>query len=76
MASNTGVSYGPGVFTDEEFERAGKEVVEPELDGWEFYVESMNTKIYRKYKEVSLCVVHSSTMVCTVVVTSESFYRL
>ena len=47
------MSVGPGVFTEEEFQRAAHEVVEPDLSGaWEFFVESHNTKIYRNYKEV------------------------
>ncbi len=46
------MSYGPGVFTDEEFEKAAKELSEPDLVGWEFFVESHSTKIYRKYREV------------------------
>ena len=50
--ASTNLSYGPGVFTDEEFEKAAKEVIDPDLDGWEFFVESHGTKIYRKYKEV------------------------
>ncbi len=51
-AITTQLSYGPGVFTDEEFEKAARELGEPDLVGWEFFVESHNTKIYRKYKEV------------------------
>ena len=51
--SALGVSVGPGVFTGEDFQRAAQEVVEPDLSGgWEFFVESHNTKIYRNYKEV------------------------
>ncbi len=45
-------SYGPGVFSDEEFEKASQEVVNPDLSGFEFFVESHGTKIYRNYKEV------------------------
>ena len=47
-----GVSHGPGVFTDEEFERAAAEVTNPDLTDYEFFVESHGTKIYRHYKEV------------------------
>ena len=58
MAFKTLFSVGPGVFTDEDFERAVNEIDKPDLEGWEFFIESMNTKIYRKYKEVgvSCCV--------------------
>ena len=55
MAMKTLFSVGPGVFTDEEFERAVAEIAKPDLEGWEFFIESMNTKIYRKYKEVCRC---------------------
>ena len=46
-------SVGPGVFTEEDFARAVRDIASPDLEGWEFLVESMGTKIYRKYKEVS-----------------------
>ena len=60
MAFKTLFSVGPGVFTDEDFERAVNEIDKPDLDGWEFFIESMNTKIYRKYKEVGVsCYVRS-----------------
>ena len=52
MADAAKLSYGPGVFTDEEFLKAAKELNEPDLNGWEFLVECMNTKIYRHYIEV------------------------
>lgn len=52
MAIQTLFSVGPCVFTDEEFARAVGEITTPDLEGWEFFVESMGTKIYRKYKEV------------------------
>lgn len=48
-----GVSHGPGVFTDEEFEQMAREVVTPDLNGFEFFIESHGTKFYRKYREVS-----------------------
>ena len=48
-----GDSHGPGVFTDEEFEKVAHEVVSPDLAGFEFFVESHGTKFYRKYREVS-----------------------
>ena len=47
-----GASHGPGVFTDEEFEKVACEVVSPDLNGFEFFVESHGTKFYRKYREV------------------------
>ena len=47
-----GASHDPGVFTDEEFEKVAREVVSPDLTGFEFFVESHGTKFYRKYREV------------------------
>lgn len=47
-------------FTDEEFEQAAKEVANPDLTDFEFFVESHGTKIYRHYKEVSF-----QTIVCS-----------
>ena len=52
MDCKTTFSIGAGVFTDEDFERAAKEVLDPDINGWEFFVESRGTKIYRNYKEV------------------------
>ena len=53
MAKNEiGLSYGPGVFSAEEFEKAAQEVVNPDLSDYEFFVESHGTKIYRHYREV------------------------
>lgn len=60
-----GISYGPGTFTEEEFEEAAKEVVNPDLTDYEFFVESHGTKIYRHYKEVysiATCVPHACHM--------------
>lgn len=54
MAMDTLFSVGPGVFTDEEFARAVGEISVPDLEGWELFVESMGTTIYRKYKEVAI----------------------
>lgn len=54
MACKTTFSIGAGVFTDEDFERAAKEVLDPDINGWEFFVESRGTKIYRNYKEVGI----------------------
>ena len=55
--AEVGLSHGPGVFTDEEFEKVAREVVAPDLNGFEFFVESHGTKFFRKYKEVSRCCV-------------------
>ena len=59
MATTTGpqvgTSHGPGVFTDEEFETMARQVVSPDLTGFEYFVESHGTKFYRKYKEVLNC---------------------
>ena len=41
-----------GLFTDDEFLNAAKQVQNPDLPGWEFFVESMGVKMYRKYSEV------------------------
>ena len=54
MEMKTVFSVGPGVFTDEDFARAMHEIGKPHLEGWEFFVEAMGTKIYRKYKEVGV----------------------
>ena len=50
--AEVGLSHGPGVFTDEEFEKVAREVVAPDLNGFEYFVESHGTKFYRKYREV------------------------
>lgn len=47
-----GLSHGPGGFSPEEFEKAAQEVLTPDLSGYEFFVESHGTKIYRHYREV------------------------
>jgi hypothetical protein len=51
MALKTVFSVGPGVFTEDEFARAVGELDSPDLEGWELLVESMGTKVYRKYRE-------------------------
>ena len=61
MDCKTTFSIGAGVFTDEDFERAAKEVLDPDINGWEFFVESRGTKIYRNYKEVGPGNVYKST---------------
>lgn len=42
-----------GTFTDDDIIKIAPEVVNPVLDGWEFFVESMGVQIHRKYREVS-----------------------
>ena len=42
----------PGAFTDDEFESCAKEIMEPDLEGWDFFLESMGFKFDRKYDEV------------------------
>ena len=56
--THVGMSYGPGVFSDDEFESVAQEVVHPQISDYEEFVESHGTKFYRKYIEVSIpCVV-------------------
>lgn len=52
--TKVGMSFGPGMFSDDDFHRVAHEVVEPLLDDFEEFVESHGTKFYRKYKEVIL----------------------
>lgn len=52
MTTKTVFSVGPGVFTEDEFARAVSELDTPDLEGWELLVESMGTRVYRKYREV------------------------
>ncbi|KAL8588696.1 hypothetical protein ACOMHN_046468 [Nucella lapillus] len=40
-------------FNDEEFQNACKELDEPQVHGWEFFVESHGVTIYRLYNETS-----------------------
>ena len=42
-----------GLFTDDDFLKAAVQVKNPDFSGWEFFVESMGVKMYRKYSEVS-----------------------
>ena len=53
MEVKTTLSVGPKVFSDEEFERFAREVAGPDLEGWEYFVESTGVTIHRRYKEVS-----------------------
>ena len=41
-------------FTDEEFQDACRQLDAPDTTGYEFFVESVGVKIYRKYNEVCL----------------------
>lgn len=66
MAMKTLFSVGPGVFTDEEFAQAAGEISVPDLEGWEMFVESMGTTVYRKYKEVAIDL-RSCACVCRLV---------
>ena len=40
-------------FSDEEFKKAARELPNPDLEGYEFFLESSNIKFYRRYREVS-----------------------
>lgn len=51
--THVGMSFGPGLFTDEEFEKVAYEVLQPDITEYEFFVESYGTKFYRKYLEVN-----------------------
>lgn len=42
-----------GLFKDEDFLQAAKQVQNPQLEGWELFVESMGVKIYKRYIEVN-----------------------
>ena len=44
-------------FCDEEFLKVCKELDEPQVDGWEFFVESHGVTIYRLYDEVGVYVI-------------------
>lgn len=50
--TKVGMSFGPGLFSDDDFHRVAHEVIEPVLDGFEMFVESYGTKFYRHFKEV------------------------
>lgn len=46
-------SQPTGLFTDEDFLCAAKQVQNPVIDdSWELFVEAMEVKVYRKYNEV------------------------
>lgn len=48
-----------GLFTDNDFLKAAKQVQNPDLEGWEFFVESMGVKLYRKFSEVGQLHTHT-----------------
>jgi len=52
LRPHVGMSHGPGVFSDEEFQAVAHEVVSPQISEYEFFVESYGTKFYRKYNQV------------------------
>lgn len=41
-----------GLFPDDDFNRAIAELDKPDVDGWEFFVESNGVTIYRLFNEV------------------------
>ena len=49
MAELTFSSFG---FTDEQFNKTCIELENPQIEGWEFFVQSHGVTIYRKYNEV------------------------
>ena len=49
----TSIVNAVGAFTEDDIIKIAPEVVKPDLEGWEFFVESMGVQIHRKYKEVS-----------------------
>ena len=40
-------------FPDEEFRKAANEISNPDLEGYEFFLEAMDIKFYRRYREVA-----------------------
>ena len=46
-------------FSDDEFNAAAKDAEYPDLDGWEFFVESHGVKIYRLYCSVGTLCCHT-----------------
>ena len=54
--THVGMSFGPGMFTDEEFEKVAHEVLQPDITNYEYFVESYGTKFYRKYNEVRILI--------------------
>jgi len=52
------------VFPDEEFVSVAKQVNDPDFTGYEFYIETMGVKFYRKYREARVCIpVNAQVMV-------------
>ena len=54
------------LFQDSEFELACKELYEPQIEGWEFFVESHGVTIYRQYNEVNFFAYYSDKIFKTV----------
>ena len=48
------VAVSVRAFSDDEFRKAALELENPDLEGYEFFLESMNIKFYRRYREVSI----------------------
>ncbi|KAK6181554.1 hypothetical protein SNE40_009385 [Patella caerulea] len=53
FGSSVGGYQSVSVFTDIEFENTVKELENPQIEGWEFFTESNDVKIYRLYNEES-----------------------
>jgi hypothetical protein len=47
------VAVSVRAFSDDEFRKAALELENPDLEGYEFFLESMNIKFYRRYREES-----------------------
>ena len=58
------MAFSNDVFRDEEFERVAQEVVEPDLNGWDFFVESQGFRIYRRYEAVSQIALRPELFMC------------
>ena len=46
------IEHEPGLFPDVDFTNAIHELDNPDLNGWDFFVESKGVTIYRQYNEV------------------------
>ena len=51
------------MFECQEFEDACKELDDPVIDEYDFFVEAMNVKIYRKYREVFCLIANSRPLI-------------
>ena len=47
------VAVSVKAFSDEEFRKAANEISNPDLEGYEFFLEAMDIKFYRRYREVA-----------------------